>query len=859
MTSLTAQRRLDLSNYTMVWNDEFDYQGTQQQIHYQMFDVRNAKWLNGFSYKTPYTEDQNGNIRIITRDNVNVSDGTLKLTARFGNDYASTTWKGVTISSENTRSVLTANYDNDYYCLKHWDDDGDGVNDRQIGFNYGIFEIRAKIPRRHGDYSAYWFWATVDQCGVDSDVEVCTNNDENPDPNTVYNPLYTGYELDVFEAKQIHNNDDDNFVYWGSLLPNGMTTPQCIDCRTFYDWKFSDPSEEFHTYTFAWTPDKMTWFIDGNEIRTEEQGVPKVKLDLILSMWNYVEGESETYEIDYVRVYRPNGINYTPTPYYQWGTQYRGDYIWNTQGNPDRLIYEQTFVNTPYMVNQNYRKVGNQVQVQNYTDLVTLQIPESMVIDELNGSSNRIYYTKNNGKIYLVNNASLSLSNPMTIVNTGVHINTNLAVHPISGALFWKDSNNRLKVRYQSGGNWYISHVDVSWQYPNDVKGNIMVSPPNSEHGTRVYYISTSNDRLCYYEYCGGWFRHETQVTGVKEFIISPDPQGKIFYRGSDNHIWIIWKFWDSSTLCNSSLSVSGWNYGPIDFPYDADFADCAGNLAISPNGEKLFYRTITGDLAHWSVKGIVQRFLADVNDVAGDIEVGETTDGRTEVFYVAQATSSSNDHKKVKTYYERTAPIIGGETLWQSGTLDVFSPGQGGNGLGSNYTTGYFVGDELAITTSGLNKVFCMNYNSNQIFDKYLGVYMEATNWNPIPPPYENCSNQHGWHNGFEGLIVPNSEGEVAEESLKEIHREDMIIPKDIQQENIIYPNPTNGWINLVLKDNWCGASVKILNMTGQIIYQSESVCNIVEIDLSNYSKGIYVMQIQYNGEIETKKIVKQ
>jgi hypothetical protein len=728
-------------------------------------------------------------------------------------------------------------------------------HDPQIGFNYGIFEIRAKLPRKVGDYSAYWFWATTKQCGVDSDIEICTDSAEHTNPNLIYNPLYTGYEIDVFEAKQIIDNNDENFVYWGSILPNGMTNPPCIDCRTYYDWKFSDPREEFHTYTLAWTPDKMTWFIDGNEIRTEEQGVPKVKLDLILSMWNYVEGTSENYEIDYVRVYRPKGIDYTPTPFYQWNTEYRGDYIWNIQSNPDRLAYEQTFVNTPYMVNQNYRLTTSNSQVLDLADALNNHLPENMVIHSLSNTINRLYYRKND-EIYMVNNVNTSFSNPTVVVNVDVHTNTNIAVHPQNGQIFWKSPNNRLKVRYQSGGNWYTSYVDVSYQYPNDVSGNITVSPPNNEHGTRVYYISTNNNRLCYYEYCSGWHRHETPVTNVAEFVISPSPQGKIFYRGLDNNIWVIWKFWDNNTPCNSNSPVLSWNFAPL----DVNFADCAGSLAISPDGGKLFYKTITGDLAHWTVKGTIKRYLADVNDVIGDIKVGETSDGRTEVFYIAKSTNSSASNayipRKVKTYYERTAPILGGETLWQSGTLDVFSPGQGGNGLGSNYTTGYFVGNDIEMTTVGANKVICMYNTSQQIHDWFLGTYVEATNWNPIP--YENCSNENSWHNGFEGRIVQNNGDEIGNTSLNK-NNEETIFQKEETHENILYPNPTDGFIHLKIKKDWCGTNVKILNLTGQIIQQYNDICTAIEIDLSNYPKGVYIMQLQHDEEIEVKRIIKQ
>jgi hypothetical protein len=172
-----------------------------------MFDVRGAKWLNGFSYFTPYTGKGtiNNPYRIITKDNVNVSNGTLKLTAKYGTENPVTNqvnWKGITYSSEHSRSAITANYDLDYYCPKSWDEDGDGVNDKQIGFNYGIFEIRAKIPRNVGDYSAYWFWANPYQCGNNLNSIKCSSDPLDPD----FHPLYTGLDFYFVISEMVNLN-----------------------------------------------------------------------------------------------------------------------------------------------------------------------------------------------------------------------------------------------------------------------------------------------------------------------------------------------------------------------------------------------------------------------------------------------------------------------------------------------------------------------------------------------------------------------------------------------------------------------------------------------------------------------------
>jgi hypothetical protein len=705
MSSLTAQRRLDLSNYVMVWNDEFDYTGTQNDIHYQMFDAPNAKWLNGFSYKKPFSADNNGNnIRIITRSNVKISSGTLKLTSRYGIEDINTNtaeWKGITYASEHSRGVLTANYDQDYYCLKQWDDDGDGIKDPQIGFNYGVFEIRAKLPRRVGDYSAFWFWATTQQCGNDGNPFYATCA-----PQT---PGYTGLEIDVFESKQKTSSE---YVYWGSQLANNLTNPPCTYCKTYYDWNNSDNSETFHTYTFAWTPTQMTWFIDGNEIRTQTDGVPPFKMDLILSLWNWNTGQSEDYEIDYVRVYRPNTQSYDTIPHYNNGN-YVGGFIWEDRNDPNYMDYVNSYQNTSYFLNEKYTV---------YQGASLTGVPVSTAIRKVSPNNDIIFYSKN-GKIYQLNSFGTSnFTSPSVIVNSGVHSNSNIAVS--GNSIFWKDINNRLKVRYWNGSSYSQSYVDVSYQYPNDVLGNITVSPPNSKHGTRVYYVSTNNNRLCYYEYCSGWHRHETTITGVAELAISSNPQGKIFYKGLDNHVYTVWKFWDNNTSCNNNNPVSGWNYGVLDYPYSSTYADCAGDLAIHPDGSKIYYRTINGSLAYWDMTTI-QRSITDVHDVVGKIRVKETSDGRTEIFYIANSTNNTSK-VKLKTYYERKVPQVNGLTIWENSTLDVFSSGQGGIS-GTNYQTGYYVENLLEVNVDYPTKVYYIDDDVNKI-----GIYRNNPKFQP-------------------------------------------------------------------------------------------------------------------------------
>lgn len=75
------------------------------------------------------------------------------------------------------------------------------------------------------------------------------------------------------------------------------------------------------------------------------------------------------------------------------------------------------------------------------------------------------------------------------------------------------------------------------------------------------------------------------------------------------------------------------------------------------------------------------------------------------------------------------------------------------------------------------------------------------------------------------------------------------------------ISPNPTNGPLNICFsqwKDsNECHVSLG--NMAGQVLIDQSINSIMTTIDLSSYSVGYYLLQIELNGEKETYKIIRK
>jgi hypothetical protein len=130
--------------------------------------------------------------------------------------------------------------------------------------------------------------------------------------------------------------------------------------------------------------------------------------------------------------------------------------------------------------------------------------------------------------------------------------------------------------------------------------------------------------------------------------------------------------------------------------------------------------------------------------------------------------------------------------------------------------------------------------------------------NFNPVPPPYTNCSEETDWHNGFEGRQSDYPLGVLEEYPLPIEPLTNNEGKETIISENLIFPNPTNGQIKITLMDTWCGATISVIDWTGRIIETQNAICTSTTIDLSKYPKGIYLVQINYNGVLETKKILK-
>ncbi|MCD4792805.1 MAG: T9SS type A sorting domain-containing protein [Bacteroidales bacterium] len=94
------------------------------------------------------------------------------------------------------------------------------------------------------------------------------------------------------------------------------------------------------------------------------------------------------------------------------------------------------------------------------------------------------------------------------------------------------------------------------------------------------------------------------------------------------------------------------------------------------------------------------------------------------------------------------------------------------------------------------------------------------------------------------------------------DVHSKDIAVTfvgiSQIESNVSIVPNPNNG----IFKINLCNLNISettvcIYSISGQIIYQSNAYSKMLEIDLTNYNKGVYFVRITSGNEAFNRKIV--
>ena len=167
---------------------------------------------------------------------------------------------------------------------------------------YGYYEARAKSMKA-AVCNAFWLYDPLDE-------------------SIKYREGEYSEEIDIFEVFGKANKKENQRAYYAAV--HRYQTPYVESLVNKRKYKLEnrytrievpyDFYEDFHVYGLLWTADELVWFLDGKEVFRRKNDFFKRPLHVIfdaeiMETWDglpNVDDLPSTFEVDYVRVWRPN-------------------------------------------------------------------------------------------------------------------------------------------------------------------------------------------------------------------------------------------------------------------------------------------------------------------------------------------------------------------------------------------------------------------------------------------------------------------------------------------------------------------------------------------------------------------------
>lgn len=265
---------LEKEGYNLIFSDEFEEE-----------KIDTKKWL-------PQYFPHSTTIASACQTTYRIEDGKLCLyiDENTGNFSESTEMKVSSIQTieKNNLHPNTANVTN-------------VVPYESFACQYGYFEMRAKMPScGGGGHVAWWLIGTQDDARADG-----TMSDQNGEIDIVE----ASFEYPNVFSPKVHAWDDKDLHAF----------EQSTGLEGTYD-------DSYHVYAMEWTPDGLTFYVDGKEICSTTNS-PQYRMGMFLGIYtdcvSFTGAANDVYPkefwVDYIRVYQkeggyPDGVTKDTTP-----------------------------------------------------------------------------------------------------------------------------------------------------------------------------------------------------------------------------------------------------------------------------------------------------------------------------------------------------------------------------------------------------------------------------------------------------------------------------------------------------------------------------------------------------------------
>jgi len=811
-----SQCVLDKKNYTLVLNETFDtYGGSVNNLlgPNSIWKATNDDGIYG-GWGVEYFDPSQVDL---------IPDGSGGHRLRFRAEKLN-----MPIYSEERNKYLR--YKSGMLTLKDWDHNtilmSDIFDSKDIGcerinsrgFKYGMFEIRLKMPEHNTSKVDAWpaFWLI----SIYSEIDIIDNQFANNSNNyvaivndwTIYpwSSFNTDWVITSFCDTCEDFKIDRDYSVGEVITTNWDVSYKCINnvirlgCGASYTSKYRNLTNEFTTYTCVWTKEKITFFVEDKELFT----IPNELLSLrdlcplnIICDLQIADSANElfyTMEVDYIKVYKANDT---------------------ILANNFKSEKEYVFDNLFHKENRESEDIPTPIHISSDAIAVNTNNP------------NEIFYRGNDNFLYKYWKTTSDKWKGFKIpFNDGANIPVNGSVvyNKEYDIVLYAGLDNRINLFGRSTiepSGFYHWYLTSNWSCPWCISDDKVSNFPNSieiSNNGEVFYRGEDN-KMHWYRYNGTNWVHtilphpDGTNSRVSGNIMIDNLTNNVFYRGYDGRLQSFYK--TSSTTYNHAWIDSDWSSS------DA--------LLINES-----------EIAVWSpsLNGVLYKGL----------------DNKLHLF----KWSGTWEHSVIPySYGSPSLGYINGDLLnnglyWDENTKRLFYIGFDGRMQAFQYNSILSSWAHYWIDNNWNNGDFC-SYNSIEIPTKRSSLIAD----NSFPE---------------RGFYYKNSQGELykvnytyCENILKDckalehdpqhnIFKEGKLIDNLIDEEIIIYPNPTENSIIIDCKNNCKIENITIIDVTGKLVYSQNNYNINSIIDLSNLNKGIYFIQFYLNNKLIFEKIIK-
>ena len=469
--------------------------------------------------------------------------------------------------------------------------------------SFGAYEARLKLPANGEDaWPTFWLW------GVNTEIDMLDGARVSNWPGSSNPGLLT------------------NVLDWRGRDAQGKPFVQAHCSRRSRLW--SAPwyanatllSAQYNTYTMVWTPDRVTFFLNGREIHTvlgssvqTVQQYSTLFINLQISGWTTSTDDFQL-DVDYVRLLRPTCmLNGGCSDSYVMGPEtYKSTY---------EAINHDISQPVPFAtIDSSNGYVYNKDPSSNPTwPRVSAQPGSIALVRKPSGeATTQVFYRSTDNHLYLASNASASDWTVATLpYASGYDVAGDVTYNSRFNLAVYKGTDGYLQGYYRDGsGDWQhtwltgsagpgnilvdtlagaISHRDadgvIAYRGRNRKINYFTVNP--------TYYANTSTNA---YSYTTTLTTTDGRAANVAGDVVCDQYTRNILYRGQDNRLQVY--YWDGKRF-NHSWIDDYWNIT------DNLMAAKPNTLVTNPNGS--FYVGQDDKVHCFVYKGSINRFVPSV------------------------------------------------------------------------------------------------------------------------------------------------------------------------------------------------------------------------------------------------------